>query len=127
MSEALGMIETKGYVGAVEASDAMAKAKSTDPVKVAAAMDGLHFKGFNGDSQMRNLDHQMLQGLYISKWQKVDKKYSYSVEKTGYTFAPVKYIESYEAATPTTCQMMCRPGQAPAGHARRVTHRDLQR
>ena len=26
MSEALGMIETKGYVGSVEASDAMVKA-----------------------------------------------------------------------------------------------------
>jgi branched-chain amino acid transport system substrate-binding protein len=93
------------YNGLVMLSDAMAKAKSTDPVKVAAALEGLHFKGFNGDSQMRNLDHQMLQGLYISKWQKVDKKNSYSVEKTGYTFAPVKYIESYEAATPTICQM----------------------
>ncbi len=33
MSEALGMIETKGYVGAVEASDAMVKAANVPLVK----------------------------------------------------------------------------------------------
>ena len=31
--EALGMIETKGYVGLIEASDAMCKAASVDLVK----------------------------------------------------------------------------------------------
>ena len=97
------------YNGLILLSDAMAKAKSTDPVKVAAAMSGLEIKGFNGDSSMRKSDHQMQQGLYISKWQKVDKKNAYSVEKTGYTFAPVKYIEAYVASTPTSCQMK-RPG-----------------
>ena len=86
-------------------TEAMAKAKSTDPVKVAAAMSGMRFEGFNGESEMRKLDHQMQQGLYISKWQKVDAKNKYSVEKTGYTFAPVKYIEAYVASTPTSCDM----------------------
>ncbi len=33
MSKALGMIETKGYVGNVEAADAMAKAADVDLVK----------------------------------------------------------------------------------------------
>jgi branched-chain amino acid transport system substrate-binding protein len=93
------------YNGIVLLSEAMAKAKSTDPVKVAAAMSGMRFQGFNGESEMRKSDHQMQQGLYISKWQKVDKKNPYSVEKTGYTFAPVKYIEAYVASTPTSCQM----------------------
>ena len=97
------------YNGIVMLSEGMAKAKSTDPVKVAVAMSGLRFKGFNGDSEMRKSDHQMQQGLYISKWQKVDKQNPYSVEKTGYTFAPIKYIESYVASTPTSCQMK-RPG-----------------
>ncbi len=93
------------YNGIILMSEAIAKAKSTDPVKVAAVMNGLSFKGFNGDSSMRKSDNQMQQGLYISKWQKVDKKNPYSVEKTGYTFAPVKYIEAYVASTPTSCQM----------------------
>ena len=33
MSKALGMIETKGYVGSVEAADAMAKAATVDVSK----------------------------------------------------------------------------------------------
>jgi branched-chain amino acid transport system substrate-binding protein len=97
------------YNGVVMMGEAMAKAKSIDPVKVAAVMSGLQFKGFNGESTMRKSDHQMQQGLYISKWQRVDKKNAYSVENTGYTLAPVKYIESYVASTPTSCQMK-RPG-----------------
>ena len=36
MSEALGMVETKGYVGSVEAADAMAKAASISLVKTVA-------------------------------------------------------------------------------------------
>ena len=97
------------YNALVMLSNAMAKAKSTDPVKVAAAMEGLKFKGFNGESEMRKTDHQLQQGLWISKWQKVDAKNKYSVEKTGFTFAPVKYLEPYIASTPTSCQMK-RPG-----------------
>lgn len=97
------------YNGIVMMAEAIAKAKSTDPMKVAAAMEGLTFKGFNGESQMRKTDHQMQQGLFISKWQKVDKKNAYSVENTGYTFAPIKYLEPYVASTPTSCQMK-RPG-----------------
>lgn len=93
------------YNGLVMLSDAMAKSKTIDPVKVAAVMDGLHFKGFNGDSEMRKSDHQMQQGLWISKWEKVGVKYPYSVEDTGYTFAPVKYIDAAVASTPTVCKM----------------------
>jgi len=89
----------------VAMSNAIAKAKSTDPVKVAAALEGLKFKGFNGDSEMRKTDHQLQQGLWISKWQKVDAKNKYSVEDTGFTFVPVKYLEPYVASTPTSCQM----------------------
>ncbi len=93
------------YNGVLLLSEAIKKAKSSEPLKVAAAMEGLSFKGFNGESQMRKSDHQMQQGLYISKWQKVDAKNTYSVENTGYTFAPVKYIDAYVASTPTSCQM----------------------
>ena len=86
-------------------SEAMAKAKSTDPVKVAAAMEGLKFKGFNGEVEIRKADHQLQQGLFISIWQKTDAKNKYSVENTGYTFAPVKAYDAYVASTPTSCQM----------------------
>ncbi|MDC8784014.1 branched-chain amino acid ABC transporter substrate-binding protein [Roseateles koreensis] len=84
---------------------AMAKAKSTDPVKVAYAMEGLKVQSFNGEVEMRKADHQLQQPLYISVWQKADAKYPYSPEGTGYTLAPVKTFESYVSSTPTSCQM----------------------
>ncbi len=86
-------------------SNAMALAKSTDPVKVAAAMEGLKFKSFNGEVEMRKADHQLQQGLFVVVWKKADAKYPYSVENTGYNFQSVKYYEPYVASTPTSCQM----------------------
>ncbi|OJX27932.1 MAG: branched-chain amino acid ABC transporter substrate-binding protein, partial [Burkholderiales bacterium 68-20] len=44
---------------------AFAKTKSTDPVKVAAAMEGMKFNSFNGEVEMRKTDHQLQQGLFI--------------------------------------------------------------
>jgi branched-chain amino acid transport system substrate-binding protein len=89
--------------------DAMAKAKSTDPVKVAAALEGLTFKSYHGEVQIRKADHQLQQPLYMTVWQKADKKYPYSPENTGMTLAPVKEFPSYVSSTPTSCQMK-RPG-----------------
>ncbi len=84
---------------------AMAKAKSTDPLKVAAAMEGLKFTSFNGEVEMRKSDHQLQQPLYMSVWQKADKKYPYSPENTGMTLAPVKEFANYVSSTPTSCAM----------------------
>ncbi|QTN28615.1 branched-chain amino acid ABC transporter substrate-binding protein [Rhodoferax sp. AJA081-3] len=84
---------------------AMAKAKSTDPVKVAQAMEGLKFTSFNGEVEMRKTDHQLQQPLYMSVWQKADKKYPYSPENTGMTLAPVKEFANYVSSTPTSCAM----------------------
>jgi branched-chain amino acid transport system substrate-binding protein len=93
------------YNGLAMLSEGMARAKSTDPVKVAATMEGLKFKGFQGEVEMRKADHQLQQGLYISEWRKADAKHPYSVENTGWNFQEVRAIESYVASTPTSCQM----------------------
>lgn len=85
--------------------EAMAKAKSTDPVKVAAALEGLKFKSYNGEVEMRKADHQMQQPLFLTVWQKADKKFPYSPENTGMTLALVKEFPSYVSSTPTSCQM----------------------
>jgi branched-chain amino acid transport system substrate-binding protein len=85
---------------------AMAKAKSTDPVKVAFAMEGLQVKSaFGGEVEMRKTDHQLQQTLYITVWQKTDAKNPYSPENTGMTLAPVASYEPYVSSTPTSCQM----------------------
>lgn len=90
-------------------SQAMANAKSTDPVKVAQALSGLKFQGFNGEVEMRRLDHQLQQPLYLTRWQKTDAKHPYSPENTGMTLVPVREFPAYVASTPTSCQMR-RPG-----------------
>ena len=84
---------------------AFVKTKSTDPMKVAAALEGMKIKSFNGEVEMRKADHQLQQGLFITRWDKAGGKYPYDAENTGYTFAPVKYYEPYVASTPTSCQM----------------------
>ena len=84
---------------------AMAKAKSTDPVKVAAAMEGIKVKSFNGEVEMRKTDHQLQQPLYMTVWQKADAKFPYSPENTGMTLAMVKEYPNYVSSTPTSCQM----------------------
>jgi branched-chain amino acid transport system substrate-binding protein len=84
---------------------AMAKAKSTDPVKVAAALEGIKVDSFNGEVEMRKMDHQLQQPLYMTVWQKADKKYPYSPENTGMTLAPLKEYPNYVSSTPTSCQM----------------------
>ncbi|MBC7618100.1 MAG: branched-chain amino acid ABC transporter substrate-binding protein [Candidatus Saccharibacteria bacterium] len=84
---------------------AMAKAKSTDPVKVAAALEGIKVDSFNGEIEMRKTDHQLQQPLYITVWQKADKKFPYSPENTGMTLALVKEYPNYVSSTPTSCQM----------------------
>jgi branched-chain amino acid transport system substrate-binding protein len=84
---------------------AIAKAKSTDPVKVAKAMEGLQYKGFAGEVEMRKTDHQLQQPLVLTVWQKADAKYPNGPENTGMTLAPVKEFPAYVASTPTSCQM----------------------
>ncbi|SFD54471.1 branched-chain amino acid ABC transporter substrate-binding protein [Paracidovorax konjaci] len=98
------------YTGAVYHAFAMldagfVKAKSTDPVKVAAVFEGMKFTSFNGEVEMRKTDHQLQQGLFVSKWEKAGGKYPNDAENTGYTFVPVKYYEPYVASTPSSCQM----------------------
>jgi branched-chain amino acid transport system substrate-binding protein len=96
---------TATYNGLALLVDAMAKAKSTDPVKVAAAMEGLRFVGAQGDLEMRKTDHQLQQPLYISEWRKATPKSPYSVENTGWNFQEVKAFPPYVSSTPTSCQM----------------------
>ena len=85
---------------------AMADAKSTDPVKVAFALEGLKWKSsVAGDVEMRKSDHQLQQPLYIGEWEKVNKQYPNDVENTGMTLRKVAEYPNYVSSTPTSCQM----------------------
>jgi len=93
------------YLGLSLLSEGMAKAKSTDPVKVATAMSGLKFTSYNGEVEMRKSDHQLQQAMVIAEWRKATPKVPYSTENTGFNFQTVKSIPAFVASTPTSCQM----------------------
>jgi branched-chain amino acid transport system substrate-binding protein len=81
-------------------------AKSTDPVKVAFAMEGLKFKTLNGEVEMRKTDHQLQQPLYITTWVKTNgKDVKFDQENTGYGWRTDQKIDSYVASQPTSCNM----------------------
>jgi branched-chain amino acid transport system substrate-binding protein len=84
---------------------AMAQAKSTEPIKVAAVMSGMKFKNWNGDVEMRKTDHQLQQPLQMMVWQKASGKFPNTAEKTDMTLAPIQDFPAYIASTPTSCVM----------------------
>ena len=46
---------------------AMTETKSTDPAKVAKAMEGKKLSGYFGEIEMRKDDHQMIQPLLLKR------------------------------------------------------------
>jgi branched-chain amino acid transport system substrate-binding protein len=90
---------------------AMTQAKSTDPAKVAKAIEGMKIEGFFGPVEMRAQDHQMIQPLFIGTFAKVDgKKVKYNADGTkDFGFAIDVKVPGPETALPTTCEMK-RPG-----------------
>jgi branched-chain amino acid transport system substrate-binding protein len=94
------------YNGVKLLSNAFKKANSTDPIKVAFAMEGMKFNGLNGEIEMRKTDHQLQQALFVTTWTKADgKDVKYDMEKTGYGFRTETRLDPYVAAQPTSCQM----------------------
>ncbi|MGB6053895.1 MAG: branched-chain amino acid ABC transporter substrate-binding protein [Burkholderiaceae bacterium] len=80
--------------------------KSTDPVKVAFALEGMKVKALNGEVEMRKSDHQLQQPLFISTWTKVNgKDVKYDQENTGYGWKLDQRIDTYVGTQPTSCQM----------------------
>lgn len=87
-------------------AQAMAKAKSVDPLPVAKAMEGMTIKSFSGEVTMRATDHQLQQPLYVGTWRKItDPKKQYNAEGTGFTFVQDAVFPPYVSSTPTSCQM----------------------
>ena len=94
------------YTGIAYLAKAFKETKSTDPAKVAKALEGMKVQSLNGEVEMRKTDHQAQQVVYIAKWVKVDgKKVKYDQEKTGYGWETEAVIPAYVATQPTSCQM----------------------
>ena len=83
------------------------KADSTDPVKVAFAMEDLSIETTTGEVVMRKSDHQMQLPLFISV---LKDDMEYGAEGTDFNFHKIAEISRDEVSLPTTCKMR-RPKQ----------------
>ncbi len=86
---------------------AMLQTRSTDPAKVAKAMEGMKLDGYFGPVEMRAQDHQLIQPLFIGTFAKVDgKTVKFNADGTKeFGFRTDHKIAAQQTAMPTTCQM----------------------
>ncbi len=82
------------------------KAKSLEPVKVAAALEDMKFEVVNGgEGIMRKDDHQFFQPIYISSLGARSDKEKFDEEKTGWGWRTAARIDTAQTMLPTTCKM----------------------
>lgn len=85
---------------------AIERAKTTDPLKVALALEGMTYNAGLGDATMRKEDHQLIQPMYISLMEKEGSPgVRRDVEGTGFGFKTIVEIPAKDQALPTTCKM----------------------
>ena len=80
-------------------------AGSTDPLKVALALENMRHQGPTGELWMRPDDHQLQQPQYIATFTKAGGEVKYDLEDTGHGFRTDIRIESKDTTLPTTCRM----------------------
>ena len=86
------------------------KARATDALSVARALEGLRFDGrahgVPHQGEMRAADHQFLQPLYVSVMDRVGRDgVEFDVEGTGYGFRTVRRFSAEELKPVMACQM----------------------
>ncbi len=101
-------------------AEAIKQAKSVDPKAIALKLEGMKYQSDTGEVEMRAVDHQLIQPMYIStiaraygdgkdpkkpKFIGTDKVVKYDVENTGFGFKTDARIEGYVTAQPTSCKM----------------------
>ncbi len=85
---------------------ALDKAGTSDPVKVAYALEGLKYAGPSGASYMRAEDHQMIAPLFVLSLVKAGQPgVKYDEEKTGYGWKTEAFIDAKDTVPPVRCQM----------------------
>ncbi len=97
------------YTSVTMLAEAIKRAGSTDPLKVAHTMSGMKMTSLMGEIEMRASDHQLQQPLYISTFTKAGGAVKHESEKTGFGFRTEKMVPTYVASTPTSCTMQRPP------------------
>jgi branched-chain amino acid transport system substrate-binding protein len=82
------------------------KAKSLDPVKVAAALEGMEYEVYDGGKgTMRKEDHQFFQPMYIASFGERSEKEPFDEENTGWGWRLAAKIEPEQTVLATTCKL----------------------
>ena len=87
-------------------SDAMAIAGSSDPTKVAYALEGMEYEGPGGRSWMRKEDHQLIAPIYIASFTKAGTPgVKYDEEGTGFGWKTEMVVPAEENVPALRCRM----------------------
>jgi branched-chain amino acid transport system substrate-binding protein len=85
---------------------AIEQAKSTEPAKVAAKLEGMKVAVFDGgDGFMRADDHQFFQPMYIRSFGTLAADEPFDEEKTGWGWHVLAKIDAGDTILPTVCKM----------------------
>jgi branched-chain amino acid transport system substrate-binding protein len=85
---------------------AIDEAKSLDPGKIAARLEGMKFEVFSGgEGFMRKDDHQFFQPMYMASFGDRNDKEPFDEEKTGWGWRIIAKIDTANTMLPTTCKM----------------------
>ncbi|MBS0638769.1 MAG: branched-chain amino acid ABC transporter substrate-binding protein [Acetobacteraceae bacterium] len=102
------LFQMNNYVMLKMLAAAIDKAQSTDPLKVALALEGIKTTDVMGkDYMMRKDDHQLMEPLYVAKFTRDVK---YDSENTGLGWKTIGKSDAASLVQPTTCKM-----KRPAG------------
>ena len=87
-------------------AQAIEQAKSTDPAKVAMALEGMKYNGPAGESWMRPDDHQLLAPIYVTGFVKRGQPgVKYDTEGTGFGWKTELLVAAKDNVPPIRCQM----------------------
>jgi branched-chain amino acid transport system substrate-binding protein len=85
---------------------AVTQAKSSDVLKIGAALEGMKFEVFNGgEGFMRKDDHQFFQPMYIVSFGDRTAAEPFDEENTGWGWRTVAKIDAQKTMLPTSCNM----------------------
>ncbi|MBL8350772.1 MAG: branched-chain amino acid ABC transporter substrate-binding protein [Burkholderiaceae bacterium] len=86
---------------------AIERSKSTDPAKLAQALEGMKFAGDLGEVTMRADDHQLLLPMYIPTFAKEGAPgVRLGLEGSGFGFGNAVVIPAKDITLPTSCKLV---------------------
>jgi branched-chain amino acid transport system substrate-binding protein len=85
---------------------AINEAKSLEPPKIAAKLEGMKFDVHDGgEGFMRKDDHQFFQPMYIRSFGERSDKEPFDEEKTGWGWRIITRLDTANTMLPTSCKM----------------------